>query len=257
MMRGHGHGMEYRARVYERYASAIKGFTPQFDPLVAERWAAAFRHYLRGWLPQDRNARIADLACGDGRLLYLLRGAGYAAVVGVDISPEQTALARQVHDHVTQADVLEFLGDKEGQFDVVFGLDILEHLCKDEALRFLDLAHRSLAPQGRLVLSTPNAASPLGASRRYGDFTHEIAFSPACLAGVLRLAGFDEIESREMGPYPHGVLSAVRFVLWRLLRLLVVFYNYVEIGHRGDGPCTRDFLVSAVKRSSSPSEMRR
>lgn len=246
--------MEYRARVYERYASAIKGSAGQFDPLAAQRWAAAFRHYLRGWLPQDRSARIADLACGDGRLLYLLQKAGYTAVLGVDISPEQTALAKQVHDRVEQADVLEFLGDREGQFDMVFGLDIIEHLTKDEALRFLELAHRALAPGGRLVLSTPNAASPFGAARRYGDFTHEIAFSPASLAGVCRVVGFERFETRELGPYPHGGLSLARCVLWRILRLLLVFYNYVEIGIPGDGALTRDFLISAEKRGSARDE---
>ena len=236
--------------MYDRYASTIKGFAPKFDERSADRWKAAFGRYLRGWLPTSPEARIGDLGCGDGKMLYLLRQSGYHNATGVDLSAEQVALARQTGGTVVCGDVREFLAGRRDEFDLLIALDLLEHLTKDEAFDLLEAVSGALRPGGRLILNTPNAASPLAGSRRYGDVTHEIAFSPSCLAGVLRLFRFDSIEARELGPYPHGVVSACRWGLWKLLRLAVMLFNYVEIGHAGDRVFTRDFLISGVKHST-------
>ena len=242
----------YRDLVYERYASVIKRYPEKFDTRAAEAWGAAFRRYLHGWLPHDRQARVVDLGCGSGRMLHLLAQLGFRNVVGVDISAEQVALARQVNDRVLEKDVLSFLRDRPpGSFDLVIALDLIEHFTKDEAMEFLDQASQSLAAGGRLILNTPNAASPLAGARRYGDFTHEIGFSPSCLSQILELFGLERPTARELGPYPHGMVSACRTAMWQVLRLGLQLYNLIEIGHRGDNIFTRDFVISAVKPSAA------
>ena len=66
---------------------------------------------------------------------------------------------------------MAFLHARPQRFDLVTGLDIVEHFTKDEVLDFLDACREALRPGGRLVLQTPNGESPFGGAVRYGDFT--------------------------------------------------------------------------------------
>jgi SAM-dependent methyltransferase len=139
---------DYRSRIYERYASRFQSAPPNFDLDAARRWGRAYRHYLRGWLPNDRGACILDVACGGGKLLQFFLDAGFRDVHGVDVSPEQVALSRQVTPNVVRANVLEYLAEQSGRFDLITGLDIVEHFRKDEVLRFLDRCYAALKPGG-------------------------------------------------------------------------------------------------------------
>lgn len=240
---------DYRTRIYERYASRFQSAPENFDIEAARRWGRAYHYYLRGWLPQDRNSRLLDVACGGGKLLQFFIDAGYHDVQGVDISPEQVALARQVTPNVVQADTLAYLAEQKGRFDLITGLDIVEHFRKDEVLRFLDLCFATLKPGGRLVLQTPNAESPLGMCVRYGDFTHELGFNPNALTRLLALVGFKAIEARELGPVPWGysAASSLRWIVWQAIRAGLKVWNVAETGDAGSGVFTRVFLVGAVR----------
>lgn len=239
----------YRTRIYARYASRFQSAPEVFDVVAARRWGRAYRHYLRGWLPQDRAACILDVACGGGKLLQFFLDSGYRDVHGVDVSPEQVALARQVTPDVVEADVLAYLAGQTGRFDLITGLDIVEHFRKDEALRFLDLCFAALKPGGRLVLQTPNAESPWGTHLRYGDLTHELGFNPNALTRLLALVGFEEIAARELGPVPWGysVASTLRWVAWQAIRAGLKAWNLAETGDAGGGVFTRVFLISASR----------
>ncbi|AJY43872.1 methyltransferase domain-containing protein [Burkholderia humptydooensis] len=241
----------YRTRIYAHYASVFQDANATFDADAAWRWGRGYRHYLRGWLPDSQEARVLDMACGGGKLLYFFKRMGYRKVCGVDTSPEQVRLSRQVTADVMQEDVLDFLEDRPQSYDLVTGLDIVEHLHKPEVLRLLDTCHAALKPGGRLVLQTPNADSPWGASSRYGDFTHELGFNPNSLSRLLALSGFCNIEVRETGPIliGHGVLSSVRYFIWQAIRAALILWNLAETGDAGSGVFTRVFLISAKRAS--------
>jgi|SaaInl7_200m_RNA_FD_contig_71_298498_length_1446_multi_6_in_0_out_0_2 SAM-dependent methyltransferase len=239
--------MNYRERIYERYSSVCKKTGSVFSETEARKYADVYSRRLDGWLPQQKDAKILDLGCGSGRMLFFLSKAGYSYVSGVDFSEEQVLLARQVTDNVAQGDFFEFIRGKIEEYDLILAQNIIEHLSKDGAFELLDSCLRALRPGGRLILSTPNAESPMFSSRRYGDFTHEICFTPPMLGQILEIVGFEGIALREMGPYCHGLISGIRRFLWSLIRRLIQLYNLVEVGHSASGVYTRDFLISGVK----------
>ena len=238
---------QYRQTVYEQYASRFKDETQSFNRARAERWGRLYRRHLRCWLPADRDAAILDAGCGSGRLLYLLKNLGYHGLRGVDVSRQQAALASQVIDDVRVENVLSYLEDRQGQFDAIFALDLIEHLTKTEVLEFLRRCAEALRPGGRLVLQTPNAASPFVSAVRYGDFSHETCFSPRLLVQLLQMSGFDRCTVKECGPVPHGTVSTLRCALWKFLRLGLLFCNLVETGATQGQVLTRVFLVAAQK----------
>lgn len=237
----------YRDRIFSSYASRGAASAPTFDAAAADRWGRIYDHYLRGWLPADRSARIADVACGAGGLLRFFQSRGYGQLDGVDVSGEQVTIARAVVPGVVEGDVVEFLKQRPGSFDLVTAFDIIEHLTKDEVFALLDACHTALRPGGRLILQTPNADSPFFGTIRYGDFTHETCFTPHSLGWVLGLCGFRGTESRECGPRPLGVKAAVRTVLWKSIRAAIRLVNLAETGAAGSGVFTRVFLISGTR----------
>ena len=237
----------YRQRVYGKYASLFKGEAALFDRAWAQMFVRTYSHHLRGWFPAGKDARIVDLGCGSGRLLYLFKALGYSDIHGVDISPEQVALARQVVTDVVEGDIAEYLDGHVAAFDLITAIDLIEHLTKSEAARMLEKCFASLRPGGRLIIQTPNGDSPFVGAVRYGDFSHELCLTPRSLSYLLRLSGFEGVEPREQGPVRHGVVSTVRWCLWRLARLKLKAFNAIETGSGGSGILTRVFITSARK----------
>jgi 2-polyprenyl-3-methyl-5-hydroxy-6-metoxy-1,4-benzoquinol methylase len=241
---------DYRELIYEKYASCFQGYKPDFDIAADKRWGQAYKSFLRGWLPERKDAAILEVACGSGKLLRFLKEQGYTDIAGVDISPEQVSLAKQVTENVVEDNVLDFLESTEKRYDLIIGLDIIEHFTKDEALHFLQASSKALKSGGRIIIQTPNADSPWGGTIRYGDFTHEICFNPNALRNLLNLLGFQHIEAREGGPVVHGVVSFVRYVIWQLIRLILKIWNLAETGSAGSNVYTRVFLISGIKENS-------
>jgi SAM-dependent methyltransferase len=169
----------------------------------------------------------------------------------VDISPQQVQLARQVIPTIDEAELLDWLEWHPSEFDLITGLDIIEHLEKSEVLRFLDACASALKPGGRLVLQTPNAESPWGGSIRYGDFSHETSFSPNSLSRMLGLSGFQDVEIREIGPVPWGIsaISSIRYLIWQSIRLGYKIWNLAETGSIGSGVFTRVFMIAGLNGS--------
>jgi len=240
--------MDYRSRFYERYSSTVQRRTSA--PTLEQVKRSHIYHdvRLRGWLPANKDANIIDVACGFGEFLQYLRMRGYTNVQGIDISPEQVALARQLHPNVQQGEMCAFLQAHRVAFDLIVGADIVEHLKKDEILTFLDLCYAALRPGGRLILQTLNGESPFCGENHYGDFTHETCLNPKSMGQLFHICGFEDYEAREAGPAPHGLVSTVRFVLWKIVRFKLLLMNRIETGCRGSGVCTRVFLGSGVRR---------
>lgn len=243
---------KYRDRLYATYGHDFQDAGETFNREGAERWSRSTAYYLRGWLPERKDARVLDVACGGGKLLFFFSQRGYTQLTGVDVSPDQVALASQVTADVRLESALDHLDSNPNTYDLITGYDIIEHFYKNEALRFLDGCFAALRPGGRLILQTPNAESPWGTMHRYNDFTHEICFSPNSLGRLMRLVGFSQIECRESGPVPYGysMASSLRFLLWQLIRAGLLIWNLAETGSAGSGIWTRVFLITGVKGTS-------
>jgi SAM-dependent methyltransferase len=146
-------------------------------------------------------------------------------------------------------DICDWLESQETRsVDVIFALNILEHLEKDKLVRVLEAVYRCLRPGGRLVAMVPNATSPFGSMTRYWDFTHHNAFTPSSVRQISRLVGFGEsAEFRECGPVPYAFVSSIRFVLWSFIRCLIAGYLLVELADRKGGIYTADMLFRLTK----------
>ena len=97
-----------------------------------------------------------DVGCGAGLLAEPLARLG-ARVTGIDASPEVIAVA---HGHADRTGLaIDYrVGDVqklEGQFDLITAMEVIEHVA--DPATFVKALARLLAPNGLLVMSTPNA----------------------------------------------------------------------------------------------------
>jgi len=99
-----------------------------------------------------------------------------------------------------------------------------------------------------LIIHAPNGASPFGGRIRYGDFTHELAFTQESLRQVARVCGFSQVWCYEDQPVPHGLKSGLRWLLWKCLRGVLRGYLAVETGSLDPGVIlTQNLFCIAVK----------
>jgi SAM-dependent methyltransferase len=241
---------EYRTRVYNAYVTgrqkalapdSLAGLKPRLPML---------QKLVRQHFPPDLNAVILELGCGHGALIHVARQMGYRNLQGVDGSPEQVAAARRLGiDGVEQGDVMETLSRQpDGSLDCVVAFDLIEHFTKNELIELVDKVCRVLKSDGRWIIHTPNAESPFGNRMIFGDFTHELVFTCTSMAQVLLSSGFSRVSCYEDEPIPHGIKSAVRWVLWKCIRGFWRFYLAVETGDIGrDAVFSQNFLAVAVK----------
>ena len=222
----------YRQRIYGAYVTgrsevlapqSIAGLAPRLPYL---RWL------VRTCMPPDRAAAILDIGCGHGAILYALQQAGYQHARGVDGSAEQVqAAARLGICGVAQGDLMQTLRESaDTSLDVVIAFDVIEHFTKAELIPLVDEVQRVLRSGGRWVIHVPNGESPFGNRVRFGDYTHEQAFTRTSLEQLLLASGFTRIETHEDRPIAHGFISTVRAALWRLIRAALLFYIAVETG---------------------------
>jgi cyclopropane fatty-acyl-phospholipid synthase-like methyltransferase len=182
-------------------------------------------------LPENKEARIIDVACGAGHFLYFLQQEGYTNTQGIDLSEEQLEVAGKMGvGNLQKIDIFEYLPRYSQEFDFIIANDIIEHLNKDEVLKFLDIIYASLKIDGKALISAPNAQALLGAGKVFIDFTHEQGFTPGSLSQVLCVCNFKDVKIYGEKPVVHDFKSAIRTGLWSGVKKILKFYSAIESG---------------------------
>jgi 2-polyprenyl-3-methyl-5-hydroxy-6-metoxy-1,4-benzoquinol methylase len=230
-----------RQRLYEAYASQHASIG---DGAAA---ALVYRRDIRPALPPPAAGPVVDIGCGQGHLVRLLLADGYDAT-GIDVSPEQVALARAAGlDRVEQGEYGELLARRAGQLAAVTATDVLEHLGKSEVLETFDQVAHALIPGGVFVARVPNAASPFAGRIRYGDFTHESSHTERSVRQVAAAAGFAEVTVRPCPPVAHGLPSAARVAVWKSVSALCKVALAAETGVLHGHIVTQNLTFTARK----------
>jgi 2-polyprenyl-3-methyl-5-hydroxy-6-metoxy-1,4-benzoquinol methylase len=249
--------IDYRERIYRKYARERRNNRIHVSSVAFNARAPMYSKIIREHFPLEKSAAVLDLGCGDGAFIYCMSKAGYNNVRGVDRSPEQVDMAKRVGvDAVIEGDLFNTLESlPDGSQDVVVAFDVIEHFTKAEVLSFSDEVLRVLRPSGRWIIHTPNGESPFVGATRYGDFTHELAFTRGSLNQVLQASGFEQIEYFEDRPIVHGVRSCVRLIMWLFFRSIIRLVIMVETGDKGINIIlTQNFLTIAHKKAKENSK---
>lgn len=148
-------------------------------------------------LPAGGGDPVADIGCGRGEWLELLRDKGIPAY-GVDSNPDVAARAAGRGLVVHTANGIEHLRSAaERSLSAVTAFHVAEHLPLDALIELIDLSLRALRPGGRLILETPNPGNlAVGANSFWLDPTHVKPLPSDLLSFLVTSRGFADVEVR-------------------------------------------------------------
>lgn len=126
--------------------------------------------------------RILDVGCGRGELAFMFAHRGFQ-VTGVDYSADSIKLCEELKGilptHVQkklifkQGNILNGNLDLETEgFDLIFFLDVIEHLTASKGKKALENIYRILRPSGTLVIHTNNLVFEKIAYKAIAYFYH-------------------------------------------------------------------------------------
>ena len=223
--------MNYRQILYARYSQSLGNGALPGKAFLPQIFTAVYPPF-----PSDRNALIADVGCGQGAWLAWAASHGCKNLIGIDVSASELDLAQQLPNvKLIHEDAVVALRKHEGQFGLIHAKDLFEHLTKDEAIEFLRACHRALKPDGELWIYTFNAQAWFAGATHHGDFTHELAVTPASLAQVLRATGFTVLAVQGRLPTPQTLGGLGRRLLFRVLDIIGRFIVGARHGRKVSG----------------------
>ncbi|MBR5946704.1 methyltransferase domain-containing protein, partial [bacterium] len=148
---------------------------------------------------------IADLGCGRGELLELLKENGLAAI-GIDNNEAAVIRGRKAGLDMECKDLFAYLREaKEGSLAAVTAMHVIEHLTPAEQGEFLALSLKALKPGGLIAMETPNIMNLHVASCDfYSDITHVRPVHPVALRNRMKQMGYKDIDIKFLHPFPES-----------------------------------------------------
>lgn len=237
--------------VMEHYKSSPEDYVIYLLHIASYRFAEQF----------TRGKRVLDYGCGSG---YGSAKISQTAehVVGVDVADDAVAYAQSQF----RRDNLEFqaidpsapLPFKDANFDVVLSFQVFEHVSNTD--HYLSEVRRVLAPEGQLVLITPDRSTRLLPLQRPWNRWHIHEYDKRGLGGLLA-RHFDHVEVLGMTAKDEMIgfeLRRCNKIKWLMLpitlpiipdRLRVAALNLVHRirGRRTGAPAEYPFSIDDVE----------
>lgn len=172
--------------------------------LAAETYARVLTDIIPA-LPDRRGA--IDIGAGEGAFVEQLLAAGFADVVGFEISTKAIAAANENVTRLIRAEPFDSTSLPPGPYSLVSCLQTIEHV--PDPLDLCSSAATALQPGGALLIVCHNrrAISARLLKRRSPifDVEHLQLFSPTGIRRLLSRAGFERVEVRNLiNRYPLG-----------------------------------------------------
>ena len=150
-------------------------------------------------LEQNPGVSALDLGCGRGEWLNILTQRQWQAR-GVDLNASMVEHCEKQGFEARQQDALSCLKALPGEsVSLISGFHIAEHIAFDELLEIISEACRVLAPEGVLLLETPNPENlTVGAHTFYMDPSHRHPLPPQLLQFAAQEQGFAQVDIRRL-----------------------------------------------------------
>lgn len=149
------------------------------------RWRFDLIADVLGSLDRDGSPRILDAGCGTGQTLKRLEPHGDA--VGIDHSPQAIGYARARGVRRLVRGSVADPPFRDGSFDCVLALDVLEHV--DDDVGLLAKLRAVVAPGGHLIVTVPAFAALWSEHDEINQ--HKRRYRARQLSRLIEEAGFD------------------------------------------------------------------
>ena len=210
---------------YYNYQTQARGLiSPEDVVKLCDSMSPVWMRLMTGWLPENKNSAIYEVGCGPGAFLLFLKRLGYTNVCGSDLSQNQINLAVANGLNAKLADSISELESFAPEtFDCLIGIDFIEHISKDVAIKFLQQASRVLKNNGILILRMPNGDSPFVGRNLFNDITHQWAYTTVAIQSLLFVSGFSKASFADEAEASVSCCRCVKIPLMKIAQCVFKF----------------------------------
>lgn len=242
---------DFKQDFYNKYVTthiAERKGTPTLEEFRTR--SKMYNAHFGQFLPSDKKSHILDIGCGNGSIVWWLQQLGYSDASGIDISSEQIQLGKLLGvNNLVQGNLSEYLRNKLKDLNIIIARDVIEHLNRQDVVEMLDQCYNALQSGGKLLLQVPNGESPFFGRIRYGDFTHETAFSQSSLQQLLKMTGFNKVECHSSGPVLCGLRSIPRLAIWKVCEAFYRIALYAELGRAKTSRIVTQNIIAVASKA--------
>jgi SAM-dependent methyltransferase len=146
----------------------------------------------------SNSARVLEIGCATGKLLSLVRDAGFPNIQGLDPSPGCACAAYNLYKVPVLSSSLFTIPPPDQPYDFIILLHVMEHV--EDLRRAMDCVRGVLAPNGRVFVEVPDGSRLAGRpDAPYQEFSNEHInfFSTISLSNLFRANGFSVVTTGE------------------------------------------------------------
>lgn len=168
--------------------SAARTERPRLKTKHLTQFDREFLH-LSGATP---DMSVLEIGCGTGIFLRYLQARGFADVVGLDSDQGLVPVLDDLAGFdIRLVDGRDYLAGLEGpRFDRIALFDVAEHLPEAALTELMRTLARVLKPGGKVVMRSPNCASPWGLKMQFDTFDHVTPLTKGRMEELAAATGF-------------------------------------------------------------------
>lgn len=118
------------------------------------------------------------------------------------------------------------------KYDVIFMLQVFEHIPRIQYKSVLSTLVKHLANDGKIIIMVPNGGNPLNMLERYHDLQHETAFTEDSLKELSNYCDIENVKS-VVEPYripPNNMINIIRIILQKILHIIIILMIIINGG---------------------------
>lgn len=201
-------------------------------------------------LPEDKNARILDFGCGDGRVLRFLHAKGYRNLTGADIYPDNwNELAHLNANLIPIKDSKEFLISQNEKFDFIVVKDVIYYFNNDNVIEITSLLKNALKPGGKIIFEIFNGSLMTGPYIKYKDVGIKLILTERSLKQIIDYSGLKLESIYGSNQRPRTAKGWIFYAMNKIWCLQLRLIYFLERGLEEQNPkiLNRKILATATR----------
>lgn len=189
---------------------------------------------IKDFLSGYKNPTVLEIGPGVGEFEFLLNS---KRIKDIDIADnDKNVLSYVFKNYKVKNSILiknpKDITKKLRNYDIIFLMQVLEHIPTSAFKRFLKTLYSHLKKNGILIIIVPNANNPLGLTERYADIQHTTSFTTQSLLDLSNLVPFKNshitIKGFEIPIY--GIVNIIRKILQKFLHTFLILIMAINGG---------------------------
>jgi len=172
----------------------------------------------------QKEISVLEVGPGLGEFVHFLNQKG---IKTIDLIDQDKDILQNIKQKYLVRKI--FLGDISSiqikdKYDVIFLLQVLEHIPKTKYHELLNTLYKQLNKDGKIIITVPNGNNPFSLTERYSDLTHQMLFTENSLKELPNYCNLSKTTNLDIQPYnipPYSLINIIRIILQKIIHIFI------------------------------------